>query len=52
MIGFGFGVYQGEVAFAFGLSTRLPDARTVLRAGATFDSRGRNGANAGVGIQF
>jgi len=52
MIALGVGAYQGQQAVAFGFSTRLPDARTVIRAGASFDTRGRAGGNAGVGIQF
>lgn len=52
MIAMGVGVYQGQQAVAFGFSSRLNDARTVIRAGASFDTRGRAGGNAGVGIQF
>lgn len=52
MVSFGSGVFQGEAAFAMGLSTRLESGRAVVRAGATVDTRGRAGANAGVGIQF
>ncbi|MDQ8757881.1 YadA-like family protein [Sphingosinicella sp. LHD-64] len=52
MIAFGTGLFQGEGAFAMGLSTRTDNGRAVIRAGATIDTRGRAGANAGVGIQF
>jgi autotransporter adhesin len=52
MIAFGTGLFQGEGAFAMGLSTRLDNGRAVIRAGATIDTRGRAGANAGVGVQF
>ncbi len=52
MVAFGTGLFQGEGAFAMGLSTRLENGRAVIRAGATIDTRGRGGANAGVGIQF
>jgi autotransporter adhesin len=52
MVSLGVATYQGQQAFAFGMSARLPDARTVFRAGVAVDSRGRAGANAGVGVQF
>lgn len=52
MVAFGTGVFQGQAAFAMGLSTRLDNGQAVVRAGATVDTRGRAGANAGVGIQF
>jgi autotransporter adhesin len=52
MVGLGFGTFQGQSAFALGLSARTRDGRATLRAGATVDTRGRAGANAGVGIQF
>jgi autotransporter adhesin len=52
MIALGVGAYQGQQAVAFGFSTRLNDRRTVIRAGASFDTRGRAGGNAGIGFQF
>lgn len=52
MIAMGVGTYQGQQAFAFGFSTRLNDRRTVIRAGATLDTRGRAAGNAGLGFQF
>ncbi len=52
MVSMGMGAWQGQAAFAFGLSRRLDDGQAVVRAGATVDTRGRAGANAGVGIQF
>jgi autotransporter adhesin len=52
MVGFGFGTFQGQSAFALGLSARTRDGRVVVRAGATVDTRGRAGGNAGVGLQF
>lgn len=52
MVSMGMGAWQGQAAFAFGLSTRLDNGQAVVRAGATVDTRGRAGANAGVGIQF
>ncbi len=50
MIALGVGAYQGQQAVAFGFSTRR--GRTVVRAGASFDTRGRAGGTAGVGVQF
>jgi len=52
MVGFGFGTFEGQTAFALGLSARTRDGRAVFRAGASVDTRGRAGANAGVGLQF
>lgn len=52
MIAMGVSTYQGQQAVAFGFSARLRDARTVIRAGANFDTRGRASGNAGVGVQF
>ncbi len=52
MVSMGMGAWQGQAAIAFGLSTRLDNGQAVVRAGATVDTRGRAGANAGVGIQF
>ena len=46
------GTYQGQSAFAVGLSRVLDNGRTVLKAGATYDTRQRVGANVGVGFQF
>lgn len=52
MISMGMGAWQGQAAVAVGLSSRLDNGQAVFRAGATVDTRGRAGANAGVGIQF
>lgn len=52
MVAMGMGAWQGQAAVAVGLSTRLDNGQAVVRAGATVDTRGRAGANAGVGIQF
>lgn len=52
MIAAGTSYYQGQSAFALGLSVRSGDGRGVLRAGASIDTRGRAGLNAGAGIQF
>jgi autotransporter adhesin len=52
MVAIGAGTFQGESAIALGASTVLNDGRTVLRIGATLDTRSRAGANAGVGWSF
>lgn len=52
MIGVGVGVWQGERAMAVGLSKSTDDGHLVFRAGATYNSRGQGGANAGMGIAF
>lgn len=52
MIGAAIGTWGGEAAFAFGASKVLDDGRTVFKAGATVDSKGSGGGNAGVGFQF
>jgi autotransporter adhesin len=46
------GTYRGQSAVAFGASTFLNDGHSILRLGATYDSRGYGGANAGFGYQF
>jgi autotransporter adhesin len=52
MLAFGAGTYQGQSAFALGLSRVMDDGKTVIKAGATYDTQKRVGANAGVGFQF
>jgi len=52
MFGLGVATYGGQEAFALGLSARTRDGRAVIRAGATLDTRGRGGANAGIGLLF
>lgn len=52
MLAMGVGTYMGEQAFALGGSAALADGQTVLRIGASLDTRGRAGANAGIGWQF
>ena len=52
MIGTGVAYYNGETAFALGLSTTFNDGRAVLKAGATVDTRGKGGFSAGAGISF
>lgn len=52
MVAIGGGTYRGQTAVAFGASTFLNDGHSILRVGATYDSRGYGGANAGYGYQF
>ncbi|WP_206185502.1 YadA C-terminal domain-containing protein, partial [Sphingosinicella sp. CPCC 101087] len=52
MIAFGAGTFQGQSAFALGLSRVMDDGRTVVRAGVTYDTQERAGANVGVGWSF
>lgn len=52
MIAMGFGTFQGQSAFALGASAALNDAKTVVKVGVSYDTRGRGGANAGVGFSF
>lgn len=52
MVGMGIGTFGGQTAFALGLSARTRSGRAVVRAGASVDTRGRAGANAGIGLQF
>ena len=52
MLAFGGGTYQGQSAFAIGLSRVMDDGKTVVKAGATYDTQQHVGANVGVGFQF
>jgi autotransporter adhesin len=52
MFALGAGTYGGQSAFAMGLSRIMDDGRTILKAGATYDTQERTGANVGVGFQF
>jgi autotransporter adhesin len=52
MVAMGGGTYRGQTAFAFGASTYLNDGHSIFRIGATVDSQGKGGANAGYGYQF
>jgi autotransporter adhesin len=52
MVGLGVGTWQGESAVAFGASAATDNGRFIVRAGATYNSRGQGGANAGVGFGF
>jgi autotransporter adhesin len=52
MIAFGAGTYQGQSAFALGLSRVMDDGHTVVKAGASYDTQEHLGANVGFGFQF
>jgi autotransporter adhesin len=52
MVAVGAGTYGGQSAFAMGLSRVMDDGHTIFKAGATYDTQERVGANFGVGIQF
>jgi len=52
MFALGAGTYGGQSAFAMGLSRIMDDGRTILKAGATYDTQERTGANVGIGFQF
>ena len=51
MVGVAVGSWRGEQAFAFGASKAFGD-KVVFKAGASFDTQGDGGFNAGVGWQF
>lgn len=52
MLAFGAGTYLGQSAFALGLSRVLDDGKTMVKAGATYNTQSEAGANVGVGFQF
>lgn len=52
MVGGGVAHYRGETAFALGMSSTLNEGRTVVKAGATMDTRGNGGVSAGAGFSF
>jgi len=52
MFGMGVSTWQGESAVAFGMSKATPGGKVVVKAGATYNTRGQGGANAGVGVVF
>ena len=52
MIAGGLGYYDGEGAIAIGASRIMDDGRVIMKAGATYNTRGKAGANVGVGYQF
>ncbi len=52
MFSLGAGTFQGQSAVAMGVSRIMTDGHTVIKLGATYNSRKRVGANAGIGYQF
>jgi autotransporter adhesin len=52
MFGMGVSHWQGESAVAIGLSKATPGGKVVIKAGATYNTRGQGGANAGIGFAF
>lgn len=52
MVGMGVSTWQGQQAIAVGLSKAADNGRIVVRASGTYNSRGKGGASAGVGLQF
>lgn len=51
MVGGGVGYWQGQVAFAVGVS-KIVSEKVIVKAGASVSGRGSAGGNAGVGFQF
>ncbi|WCM28663.1 YadA-like family protein [Sphingomonas sp. QA11] len=52
MVAMAGGTYQGESAFALGLSKAMSDGHTVVKFSGTYDTQGRAGGAAGIGYQF
>lgn len=52
MFSLGAGTFQGQSAVAMGVSRIMSDGHTIVKLGATYNSRKRLGANIGVGYQF
>lgn len=52
MLSMGAGTVQGQQAIAFGFAKAFSDEHTVMKVGATYNTRGKVGANLGVGYQF
>ena len=52
MVAMAGGTYQGQSAFALGLSKAMNDGHTVVKLSGTYDTQGRAGGAAGVGYQF
>ena len=51
MVAGGVGYWQGQVAFAVGVS-KIVSEKVIVKAGASISGRGTAGGNAGVGFQF
>lgn len=52
MFSLGAGTFQGQSAVAMGVSRIMTDGHTIVKLGATYNSRKRIGANVGIGYQF
>lgn len=52
MVALAAGTYQGQSAFAIGLSKAMIDGHVVVKMSGTYDTRGKAGASGGVGYQF
>jgi autotransporter adhesin len=52
MLSMGAGTFQGQTAIAMGVAKAFGDGHTVVKLGATYNSRGMVGANGGIGYQF
>ncbi|WP_070156130.1 YadA-like family protein [Sphingobium phenoxybenzoativorans] len=52
MLAMAAGTFQGQHAMAIGFSKASDNGRTVVKAGATYNSRGQVGANVGSGWQL
>ena len=52
MVTGGVGEWNGQTAYAFGLSHRMGDGHWIVKAGATISNYGTAGGNASVGFEF
>ena len=52
MFSLGAGTFQGQSAVAVGVSRIMGDGHTIVKLGATYNSRKHLGANVGIGYQF
>ena len=52
MLAMAAGTFQGQHAMAIGFSKASDNGRTIVKAGATYNSRGQLGANVGIGFQM
>lgn len=52
MFSLGAGTFQGQSAVAMGVSRIMSDGHTIVKLGATYNTRKRVGANVGIGYQF
>ena len=52
MLGVGVGSWEGESGLAVGGSALFANGKTLVKAAASFDTRGDVGVSAGIGFQF